>query len=135
MKDKKKKIGVVIKAMYFQAVSRVFFALLAVGFLLYIFTFYIDGEMGMILIAFMIFAPIISVIMAVYARRPHKNSFNCDGYVKKHSSLKVKVTAEKTGFFPLAVVEVRLKASEVFEDNNRIYRFSMVGEEKKILHS
>ena len=106
-------------------------ALAAVAYLLYIFTFYIDGEMGIILIAFMLFAPVISVIMALYARNRIKISFDCDAYVKKHSSLKVTVTAEKTGFFPLAVVEVRLKASEVFEESGRAYRFSMTGEGKK----
>ena len=131
MKDKKKKNNFSIKGNEFSGGLKSIAALAAVAYLLYIFTFYIDGEMGMILIAFMIFAPIVSVIMAVYAKDRIKISFNCDAYVKKHSTLKVTVTAEKTGFFPLAVVEVKLKASEVFEENDKIYRFSMVGEDKK----
>ncbi len=131
MKDKKKKNNFSIKGNEFSGGLKSIAALAAVAYLLYIFTFYIDGEMGMILIAFMIFAPIVSVIMAVYAKDRIKISFNCDAYVKKHSTLKVTVTAEKTGFFPLAVVEVKLKASEVFEENDKIYRFSMVGENKK----
>ena len=131
MKDKKKKNNFSIKGNEFSDGLKSIAALAAVAYLLYIFTFYIDGEMGMILIAFMIFAPAISFIMAIYARDRIKISFNCDAYVKKHSTLKVTVTAEKTGFFPLAVVEVKLKASEVFEENDKIYRFSMVGEDKK----
>ena len=131
MKDKKKKNNFSIKENEFSGGLKSIAALAAVAYLLYIFTFYIDGEMGMILIAFMIFAPIVSVIMAVYAKDRIKISFNCDAYVKKHSTLKVTVTAEKTGFFPLAVVEVKLKASEVFEENDKIYRFSMTGEDKK----
>ena len=131
MKDKKKKNNFSIKGNEFSGGLKSIAALAAVAYLLYIFTFYIDGEMGMILIAFMIFAPAISFIMAIYARDRIKISFNCDAYVKKHSTLKVTVTAEKTGFFPLAVVEVKLKASEVFEENDKIYRFSMVGEDKK----
>ncbi|MBP3761821.1 MAG: DUF58 domain-containing protein [Ruminococcus sp.] len=131
MKDKKKKNNFSIKGNEFSGGLKSIAALAAVAYLLYIFTFYIDGEMGMILIAFMIFAPIVSVIMAVYAKDRIKISFNCDAYVKKHSTLKVTVTAEKTGFFPLAVVEVKLKASEVFEENDKIYRFSMTGEDKK----
>ena len=131
MKDKKEKNNFSIKGNEFSGGLKSIAALAAVAYLLYIFTFYIDGEMGMILIAFMIFAPAISFIMAIYARDRIKISFNCDAYVKKHSTLKVTVTAEKTGFFPLAVVEVKLKASEVFEENDKIYRFSMVGEDKK----
>ena len=133
MKKKKKKIRkpITFFGNEFSGGLKSILAMAAVAYLLYIFTFYIDGEMGIILIVFMIFAPVISVIMAVYAKDRIKINFNCDAYVKKHSTLKVTVTAEKTGFFPLAIVEVRLKASEVFEDNDRAYRFSITGEGKK----
>ena len=33
----------------------------AVAFLVYIFTFYMDGEMGIILLAFVLFAPLVSL--------------------------------------------------------------------------
>ena len=38
----------------------------AIAFLVYIFTFYIDGEMGVILFAFLIIAPLTSMLFTVY---------------------------------------------------------------------
>ena len=40
-------------------------SVIAVAFLVYIFTFYIDGEMGIILLAFVVFAPLVSLIFAL----------------------------------------------------------------------
>ena len=131
MKNKKTKKSEVLIGNVFSGGIKSIFAIAAVAFLLYIFTFYIDGEMGMILVAFMIFAPVVSLAMSIYARKRIKISFNCDAYVKKGSNLKVTVTAEKTGAFPLAIVELKLKASEVFAEDGKIYRFSMIGEDKK----
>lgn len=106
-------------------------SVIAMVYLMYIFTFYIDGEMGMILIAFVFFAPVISLIFAVYAMKRIKISVNCDGYVKKGSMLDVNVTVEKTGAFPLAVVEIKPEVSEVFDNENKVYRLSLVGIDKK----
>ena len=97
----------------------------AIVFIVYLFTFSIDGEMGVILIAFMLIAPLVSLIFALYARKRINVSFDCDSYVKKGSELKVRVKLRKTGFFPLAVVELRPEASEVFEKQDKIYRLSM----------
>lgn len=97
----------------------------AVAYLLYIFTFYIDGEMGAILLAFLIFAPLISLIITLYARKRIRVTFSCDAYVKKGSRLTVRVTVEKTGFFPLSVVEIHPAASGVFEKIDKVYRLSL----------
>ena len=101
-------------------------AILSVAFLLYIFTFYMDGEMGVILIAFTLFAPLISLFFAVYARKRVKVSLNCDGYVQKGSKLEVRVTVEKTGRFPLGIIEITPRASEVFAQSDKVYRISLV---------
>ncbi len=104
-------------------------ALIAVAFLLYIFTFFIDGEMGVILIAFMLFAPLVSLFFAVYAHSRVKVSFDCDGYVKKGSKLKVRVTVEKTGRFPLGIIEIKPRLSEAFVPVNKVYRLSLAGKD------
>ena len=106
-------------------------AILAVALLLYIFTFYMDGEMGMILVAFTLFAPLISLFFAVYARKRIKVGVNCDGYVQKGSKLTVRVTVEKTGRFPLGIVEIKPRASEVFAQDDKVYRISLVRDDKK----
>ena len=129
MKDKKKKLFIfgtdILSNLKHIA------ALAAVAFLLYIFTFYIDGEMGMILIAFMVLSPAISVFFAAYARDRIKVSFDCDGYVKSGSQLEVKVTVEKSGYFPLGIVEIHPAASEVFGFEKKVFRLSLIHKDKK----
>lgn len=106
-------------------------AVLAVAFLMYIFTFYIDGEIGVILLAFLILAPLTSLIFALLTRKRVRVSFTCDGYVNKGSVLKVTVTVTKTGSFPLGVVELILSASEVFGKPEGSYRLAMFGADRK----
>ena len=105
-------------------------AVLSVLFLLYIFTFYVDGEMGAILAAFLGAAPIVSLFFAVYARKRVEVSMHCDGYVKKGTSLKVTVRLEKTGSFPLGIIELTAHATEVFEEGDKVFKISMLGKDE-----
>lgn len=105
-------------------------SVLAVAYLIYIFTFYIDGEMGAIIIAFMISAPTISFFIALYGRNRINVDIDCDSFVKKGSELKVKVIVNKKGVLPLALVEITPLISEVFEENTKTYKLSMLNEEK-----
>ena len=73
-------------------------AALAVAFLLYVFTFFVDGEMGIILMAFIIFAPLISLAMALYARKRIRITIDCDGYVQKGSSIDAVVLHSSVNF-------------------------------------
>lgn len=107
---------------------RNFINLLSVGFLLYVFTFYMDGEMGVILIAFMVSALVLSIALAVYGRKRIRVSIDCDAYVKRGSTLTVKVTVRKEGRFPLPVVDIIPAASGVFAASDKTYRLSLAGE-------
>ena len=129
--DKKKKRSFVLFGPNLGETFKTVIAIIAVAFLLYVFTFYIDGEMGMILVAFTVFAPIISLFFALYARKRINVSMNCDGYVQKGSKLTVNVTVEKTGRFPLGIVEITPRASEVFGQDDRFYRVSLARDDKK----
>lgn len=103
---------------------------LSVAFLLYIFTFYIDGEMGIIIIAFLVFALLVSLALAIYGRNRVKVDFDCDSYVKKGSDISVKIIVEKSGRFPLPVIEVKPCASEVFAECDKIYKISLVSDDR-----
>ena len=106
-------------------------SVIAVAFLVYIFTFYIDGEMGIILLAFVLFAPLVSLGFLLYARKRVKVSFNCDAYVPKGGKLPVKVTVTKTGIFPLAIVEIVPYASEIFGQDIKKRRLTMFNETRR----
>lgn len=104
---------------------------LAVAFLVYIFTFYVDGEMGIILLAFVAFAPLVSLFFMLYARKRVKVSFTCDAYVQKGSTLSVTVTIRKKGSFPLGIVEICPYATEIFAQDIMNRKLTMLNEEKK----
>ena len=70
-------------------------SVLAVALVVYIYTAGFDGEMGMILVAFLVFAPLISLFFALSGRKRLNISISCDAYVNKGSDLKVKVIVEK----------------------------------------
>jgi uncharacterized protein (DUF58 family) len=106
-------------------------SVLAVVFLLYIFTFYVDGEMGMILLAFLVLSPLVSLLLVLWSRDRVKLSFRCDAYVNKGSDLKVTVTVEKSGALPVAILEIVPSASEVFGQTAASYRFALFGAQKK----
>lgn len=109
-----------------------FISPLTVIFMLYIFTFYMDGEIGVILTSFILLAPVVSLLFALYARNRIKINFDCDGYVQKNNKLTVKVTVEKSGKLPLGIVQIDTYASEVFRQEKNIYKLSVAGAEKKV---
>lgn len=106
-------------------------SVIAVAFLVYIFTFYIDGEMGVILLAFVAFAPLVSLFFMMYARKRVKVTFTCDAYVPKGSTLTVTVNIRKKGSFPLGILEICPYATEIFAQDIKKRRLTMLNEEKK----
>lgn len=105
-------------------------SVLAVALVVYIYTAGFDGEMGMILVAFLVFAPLISLFFALSGRKRLNISISCDAYVNKGSDLKVKVIVEKEGRLPLPIIEIVPYVSEVFDDSGRTYRLSMFSDER-----
>lgn len=106
-------------------------SILSIAVTLFVFTFYIDGDIGIIIIAFMVFAPLVSLIFAFFGRGRALVKFDCDGYVKKNSSLAINVSVEKTGFFPLGIIELKFAASEVFGSLDKMYKLSVISGYKK----
>lgn len=102
------------------------FSLLGVAFLTFIFTFYVDGEMGVILIAFLLFAVGLSFALTMYSRKRVHISFDCNAYVKCGSELEVTVKVQKQGKLPVAVMEISVGASAVFEAKETVYKLSLL---------
>lgn len=100
-----------------------------IAFLLYLFTFYMEGKMGIILIAFMIIPPIVSLFFALYARNRVTLTFSSDAYVNKGKELEVTVRLEKNGAFPLAIVEFPVLGSAVFSGGGKRCRLSIFSDE------
>lgn len=108
-----------------------FISLLAVAFLIFIFTFYVDGEMGVILIAFLVLAPLTSLLFVLNGRKNVKVTFDCDGYVKKGSTLEVRVTVEKSSNLPVAFIDITPEFSAGFDTQPMTHRLSMYTNRRK----
>lgn len=104
-------------------------SVICVAFIIYVFTFYMDGEMGTILASFLIIAPLVSLGFTVYARNRIRITIDCDGYVNKNNTLNAAIKVEKTGLFPLAIVEMTPVASCGFEYERKTYRLSLIGKD------
>lgn len=106
-------------------------SILGVAAILFVFTFYIDGEIGIILTAFIAFAAVISVLFAFFGRKRIAVSLDCDGYVKKGGTLTVNVTVEKQGRFPLGIISIKTASDAVFGCAVKTFRLSLAGKNQK----
>ncbi len=105
-------------------------SLLGIVGIVWVFTFRIEGEMGVVLFAFMIIAPLISLIIAFFGRKRLAIRIDSDGYVKKDNELEVTVTIEKMGKFPFSIIEIVPDASPVFDIERKSYKLSMLFADK-----
>lgn len=113
-----------------------FCSFLAVCFLLFIFTFYVDGEMGIILIFFTFFAPVLSVIFTLNGRNYVDISFENDTYVKKGASTDVKISLAKKTLLPIGFVEFYTETADNLSQPVCAYRTSLSSKKKsEIIHT
>ena len=113
-----------------------FCSFLAVCFLLFIFTFYVDGEMGIILIYFTFSAPVLSVILTLNGRKKVDVTFENDAYVKKGASTDVKISLSKKTLLPIGFVEIYTETAENLSQTVCAYRTSLSSKKKsEIIHT
>ena len=101
------------------------FSFLAVCFLLFIFTFYMDGEMGIILVFFTFSAPIVSIIFTALGRAKVQVSLESEAYVKKGNEIEIKINAVKHTHCPIGFVEIHTECGEVFTQSVNAYRTAL----------
>ena len=101
------------------------FGICFIWFMIFIFTFYMDGETGMILAYFALFSAVFSYADAYLARKRINISFECDEYVKKGDRLRVRVNAEKSGKLPLAFIDLFIGTSETLGGQDMHYKLSL----------
>lgn len=101
------------------------FGICFIWFMIFIFTFYMDGETGMILVYFALFSAVLSYLTAFYARKRITISAECDEYVRKGGQLILKLNVGKTGKIPLAFVDIIIDCNENLNISKKHYRLSL----------
>ncbi len=84
------------------------FALAAMAGITYLFTFYLDADVGVIVCAFMLAAPLISVLFAWYASRFLHIQMKVPDTLQKGRHFPVKVHVESDGKLPVPFLRVQL---------------------------
>ncbi len=106
------------------------FALAAMAFIAYLFTFYLDADVGVIVCAFMLAAPLLSVLFAWYASRFLRVSMKVPDTLQKGRHFPVKVHVESDGKLPVPFLRVQLAQDANFvRDDERPAQAAMIPRE------
>ncbi len=88
---------------------------LTIIFILLIYTFFLDGKTGMIMIAFFTVVPIISLTLTIIASRSISAELICDeNFLKKDMTLNYKIKINKSNFIPAPFVSLVISSSPHF---------------------
>lgn len=110
--------------------SKFYFGLLMMFGMAYLFTNYLDGDIGVVVWSFLILAPLISILLSWYACRQISTRFETPSYLAKgrHFTAKVTVTAE--GKLPIPFLRCNIQTALNFTpEDARPVQSAMTSEE------
>ena len=110
--------------------SKFYFGLLMMFGMAYIFTHYLDGDIGVVVWSFLILAPLISVLLSWNACRQISAKFETPSYLAKgrHFTANLSVTAE--GRLPVPFLRCKVKTDLNFiQEDTRAVQSAMTSEE------
>lgn len=77
----------------------------------YLFTFYLDGDIGVVVWAFLLIAPLLSLLLAWNGKRKLTVLLSAPGYIAKGKTFRVKMKIQNAGRLPVPFVQCRLDQS------------------------
>ena len=83
-----------------------------------VFMFYMDGDIGVMMLSFLVLMPVISVIMTLIARRNLKISLVLPDSVGKHQQVSAVIRLEKATVLPMPFLRMNLNADAHFDPLN-----------------
>ena len=102
------------------------FALLAMAFLAYLFTFYLDADIGVVVCAFLLIAPLLSALLAWHASRHIHVRMEAPTTLQKGRHFAVKLHVEADGRLPIPFLRVQLAQDANFlRDDMRLVQSAM----------
>ncbi|MBQ4466469.1 MAG: DUF58 domain-containing protein [Oscillospiraceae bacterium] len=101
-------------------------ALLTMLLITYLFTFYLDADVGVVVFAFLLFAPALSALLAWVASRRIRLTMQSPDTVQKGCHFAVNVKAEAVGRLPVPFLKLRLGTDANFlPDDDRTVQSAM----------
>lgn len=81
----------------------------------YVFTFYLDGDIGVVIWSFLLIAPILSFLLAFLARRHIRASLQAPVYIAKGKRFSANVQLNADGFLPIPFLRLELQQTANFQ--------------------
>lgn len=87
--------------------------------ILLLYTLFLDGDSGVIMTAFFILVPLISLVLTLIARKNISAQILCnESMTEKNSELRYRIIIKKRSFFPVPFIVALTETSPHFSDNN-----------------
>lgn len=94
----------------FIEISRLVLALAAMLGVAYIFTMYLDGDIGVVVWSFLLIAPLLSLLLAWLSRKRITVELDAPAYAAKGKNLRVRLRMRSCGRLPVPFVRCRIAA-------------------------
>lgn len=96
------------------SIIKLIIALLMMFGMAYVFTFFLDGDIGVVIWSFLIIAPLLSFLLAIFARKRVKVQLQAPEYIAKgrHFSANIRLSAD--GKLPVPFLRLKLRQSASF---------------------
>ena len=116
--------------------AKFYFGLLLMLGMAYIFTHYLDGDIGVVVWSFLLLAPIISVLLSYRACRQITAKLEAPAYLAKGRHFTASVTLTADGKLPVPFVRCRIRTDlNLVQDDARAVQSAMTSEEPLSLPS
>ena len=110
--------------------SKFYFGLLAMFGMAYLFTHYLDGDIGVVVWSFLILAPLISVLLSWRAARQISARLEAPAYLAKGRSFTAKLTVTADGRLPVPFLRCHMSSDLNFsQEDTRPVQSAMPAEE------
>lgn len=110
--------------------SKLFFGLLIMFGMAYVFTHYLDGDIGVVVWSFLILAPLISLFLSRSACRKISAEWQAPSYCAKGKTFTLTMTVHSESRLPVPFLRCRIHADANFsQEDNRIVQSAMTSAE------
>lgn len=131
MNEKKKKLQTVF------AYCKLAAALTMMAVMAYVFTFYLDGDIGVVVWSFLIIAPLLSILLAFWARKHIKIQLEAPTYVAKGRGFSPMIRLTADGWLPIPFLRCNMRQNANFipVDDRTVQCSLMAGQTQEIHYS
>lgn len=112
------------------SVIKLILSLAAMAAMAYAFTFYLDGDIGVVVFSFLLITPLLSFLLTHFARKRIQVTLDAPAYIAKGKHFSVNICLSAEGKLPIPFLRIGLRQNAAFqpEDERDVQTSMMSGE-------